>query len=233
MGHRGAEEKKEQGNKPLLGVIFVISALLLAASYFLPVEASWSPWDACHGYYLGGEFVKGPNVVLSGAAPYAAGMVILLALVLMRRPKAGVLVIVGFASVWLLSITWTVIGLAGLPSLEFPRLWPALAILLIPPIVVMLLLSLMRFKKKTTVLTLATILAMASIFQQACSIAIFLLEDGLLLNVGSVTGMMVATALFVALLCQSQIHSTLVSQTSSRGISVSMQEEEPQPEQAS
>ena len=75
--------------KNLLNVIIVICSLLLAVSYFLPTEASWSPSDAWHGYYdSAAEFVSGWSDGLVEIFPYAAGLIILLVLALSRWPWA-------------------------------------------------------------------------------------------------------------------------------------------------
>ena len=80
-----------------------------------------------------------------------------------------------------------------------------LTILLVPFLVFIVVLALRTSLNQITVLTFAAILAVSSILYQSCSIAWYLIEDGLLLNIGSVIGVTSATTLFVALLIQRQI----------------------------
>ncbi len=80
-----------------------------------------------------------------------------------------------------------------------------LAVLLIPSLVFIVVLTLRKSQNKIGVLTFASILAVSSVLYQLCTIAWHLIEDGVLLNIGSVTGVTSATTLFVALLVQRQL----------------------------
>ena len=63
-----------------------------------------------------------------------------------------------------------------------------------------------KARRQTAILTLAILLAISSILRQACSIAWYLLEDGLLLNIGSVTGVTAATVVLLGLMIKRQIY---------------------------
>ncbi len=192
--------------KNLLNVIIVLCSLLLAASYFLPTEASWSPSDAWYGYYnTAGDFVSGFNVGLVEIFPYAAGLIILLVLALLRWPTVGAFFIMGFSIVWLVSAAYEELGVADHLSHRFPNLWPILLVLIAVPASALALLVLWKFRTQARVLTLAAILAAVAILHQAYSIAWYLLEDRVLLNIGSVTGVATAAVIFVGLLVQRQI----------------------------
>jgi len=88
-----------------------------------------------------------------------------------------------------------------------------LTALLVPSVVIVVILSLRKSRKKTTVLTFAAILAVSSLLYQACSIAWYLLEDSLLLNIGAVIGVAAAAVLLVALMTQRQISISMKEQT--------------------
>ena len=192
--------------KSLLNVIIVICSLLLAVSYFLPTEASWSPSDAWYGYYnAAGEFVSGLNVGLVEIFPYAAGIVILLVLALLRWPKVGALLIMGFSIVWFASAVYEEVGVADCLSYRIPNLWPILTLLIAIPGLAFAILVLWKFRTQARVLTLATIMVAVAIVHQAYSITWYLLEDRLFLNIGSVTGVTTAAVIFVSLLIQRQI----------------------------
>jgi len=192
--------------KNLLNVIIVVCSLLLAASYFLPTEASWSPSDAWYGYYdSAGEFVSGWNVGLAEIFPYAAGLIILFVLALSRWPTVGAGLIMGFSVVWFASTVYEVVGDSSFSSHRFPYFWPLLTVLIAVPALALGILVLFKFRTKVRLLTLATLLAIVAIIHQAYSIAWYLLEDRLFLNIGSVTGVAAAAIIFVSLLIQRQI----------------------------
>ena len=192
----------------ILNVVIFTSASLLAASYFLPVEGTWAPWQGWRGYYLSsGELVSGFNVGLIEVFPYAAGVMILLIPALLRWPKICIIKLAIFSAVWIISLVYGGTSDVWDVSLKFPKLWLILKILFIHIFVVFVIFALRGPRKKVAVLTFAAILAVSSILHQACSIAWYLLEDGLLLNIGSVTGVTSATTLFVALLIQRQLYS--------------------------
>ncbi len=191
----------------ILIVIIFISAFLLAVSYFIPVEESWSPSDAWHGYYeASGNFVAGFNVGLIEVFPFGVGIIILLTLALLRWPRICIVKLAIFSTVWILSLALEVNYIFWNPSLyRLSKLWIILAALLVPFLVFILVLALRKSLNQIAVLTFATILALSSILYQLFSIAWYLIEDGQLLNIGSVTGVTSATTLFVVLLIQRQI----------------------------
>ena len=190
----------------LLNVIIIMSCLLLIISYFLPVESSWSPIDAWEGYYIGeGEFVEGINVGLIEVFPYAVGLIILISLSLFKKPIADISIIIIFSIVWATSLEIEVLRFVRNEYCRFPVLWLGLAASIIPVLLISIILVLWKVRGKKVILTLAVILAVSSILQQACSILWFLLEDNLLLNYGSVTGMSTAAVLLVALLIKRQV----------------------------
>lgn len=63
----------------LLNTLMIISCLVLATSYFLPVEREWAPVDAWLGYYSGEQFISGFNIGLVEVFPLGVGLIILLA----------------------------------------------------------------------------------------------------------------------------------------------------------
>ncbi len=190
----------------LLNVIIVISCLLLIISYFLPVESSWSPRDAWYGYYdAGGQIVKGFNVGLIEVFPYAVGVIILITLAISKIPIAGVLIIILFSIAWVTSSVLEVVSVTGTEYYKFTKLWLGLAASIIPVVLISIILVLWKVRGKKVITTLAIILVVSSILQQVVSILWFLLEDNLLLNIGSVTGMSAAAVLLVALLIKRQV----------------------------
>ena len=189
----------------LTNVLIVVSCLILAASYFLPAEGTWAPVDAWDGYYVGDEFVTGFNVALIEALPFGVGAVVLLALALSHRPKAGLAALAVFAVAWVITLGWQVSRIARMAHCQYRTLWVVLAVSIVPPIVVVILLFLRKYQKMITVLSLGVVLAASSVLQQSCSIAWYLLEDKLLLNIGCVTGMVAAAVLLVALLVKRRV----------------------------
>ena len=196
-----------QSVRRLLNITIMICCLLLGVSYFLPTEASWSPSDAWYGYFeASGEFVTGLNIGLVAVFPYTLGLIVLLVLAMLRWCKAGTVVLAAFSASWIVSLVYEVIRIVGTVSYKFPNLWLILAIVIIPSFVIIMILTLWKAPKATTVLAFAAILAIGAVLQQACSIAWYLLEDELLMNIGSVTGVTAAAVLFISLLVQRQIY---------------------------
>jgi len=195
-------------NKILKAVIFT-SGSLLAITYFLPVEASWAPLHAWHGYYnTFGEFIEGFNVGLIEVFPYAVGIMTLLATILLRWPKVCLVKFSIFSILWIISLTYEINRIMwNQSSYNFPKVWLILLFLFIPLVVLALIFTLRKSQKKTAVLKFAMILVLSSILFQTGSIVWYLLEDGLLLNIGSVTGMVSATTLFIAFLIKIQLTS--------------------------
>ncbi|MBL7152517.1 MAG: hypothetical protein ISS79_02280 [Phycisphaerae bacterium] len=188
----------------LINVVIVVSCVVLAGSYFLPAEVSWSPFDAWRGYYVGNEFVKDFNMALVETFPFGVGVVVLAALALSRRPTASVAVFVVFAVTWAVSLAWEVARIVRNPHYQFRMLWLMLAVSIVPVVIVVSILFLRKYQRMTTALILGAVLAVSSVLQQSCLIAWYLLEDKLLLNVGSVTGMAGAAVLFVGLLVKKE-----------------------------
>lgn len=193
-------------NKRLLNTVIIISGLVLATSYFLPVEGEWAPVDAWLGYCSGGEFVSGFNIGLVEAFPFAVGVIVLLAMALCRWPKVSFFAMVVFAMAWVISVVLEVSRIVRSPYLEFQSLWLALAVVIILGIVIISLVCLRGSPHMTRHIRLGAILATWSILQQSYSIAYYLLEDRLLLNIGSVTGV-AAAVLLVSLLCVTEDNS--------------------------
>lgn len=190
--------------KLLMNIIIIVSSILLAASYFFPVEASWSPLDAWQGYWVGGELVTGVKVALVDIPSYATGLVVLAALILSRLPKLTFALITAFAAFWVFSLIWYLMLLADLPDVKYLTLWLSLAIVTVPFFVVVMVLASRKYGRNTSFMLLA-IVAGASLIQQACGIVFCLLEDKLLLNFGSVTGTVAATALLIGLIVRMQL----------------------------
>jgi len=193
----------------LTNVLIVVSCLILAASYFLPAETWWSPFDAWRGYYVGDEFVKDFNMALIETFPFGVGVIVLVALALSRRPLASVVALVVFAFAWGISLVWEVSRIARTSHYQYRMLWLGLAASIVPTIILIILLFLRKYQKMITVLSIGAVLAVSSILQQSCLIAWYLLEDKLLLNIGAVTGMVGAAVLLVALLIKRQVHPEL------------------------
>jgi hypothetical protein len=189
-------------------VIIIAGCLLLTMSYFLPVENDWSPVDAWSGYYVGDEFVKEFNMALVETFPFGVGIIILISLILSEKPTASVVIIAIFAIMWIISLVWEVLRIVQNPYYRFRILWLALAVSIVPTIVVIFLLFLKKYQKTTIILTLGAILAASSVLQQSCLIAWYLLEDKLFLNIGCVTGMAASVVLLMGLLVKRQINST-------------------------
>jgi glucose-6-phosphate-specific signal transduction histidine kinase len=188
----------------LINVIVVVSCVVLGGSYFLPTEMSWSPLDAWQGYYVGDELVKDFNMALVETFPFGVGVVVLVGLALSRRPTASAALFVVFAAGWAISLALEVARIVRNPHYEFPMLWLMLAVSIIPAAIVVIILILRKYQGMSTTLILGAVLAASSILQQSCLIAWYLLEDKLLLNVGSVTGMAGGAVLFVGLLVKKE-----------------------------
>lgn len=188
----------------LINVVIVVSCVVLAGSYFLPTEVTWSPFDAWQGYYIGEEFVADFNMALADTFPFAVGVVVLIAWALSRRPTASVAVLVIFTVSWTASLTVAVARIVRIPNSDFRMLWLALAVLLIPTVLIVGILFLRKYPRTTASVILGALLAVSSALYQSCLIAWYLLEDKLLLNVGSVTGMTGAVVLFVGLLVKKE-----------------------------
>jgi len=130
----------------------------------------------------------------------------LLTLALLRWPRICIIKLAIFSTLWVLSLALEVNYIFRNPSLyRLSKLWITLAALLVPFLVFILVLVLRKSLNQIAVLTFATILALLSILYQLVSITWYLIEDGLLLNIGSVIGVTSATTLFIALLIQMQI----------------------------
>jgi len=154
---------------------------------------------------MGGEFVKGPEVIMVEVFPYATGLIILLSLLLVKWSKLCNVSIILFMALWMTFLLWYLTEIVSISGMNFPRLWLILAVAIIVPIIIIILRILIRPNQQTTVLALTAILAGGSLLYQAGSVAFCFLEDRLLLNIGSVTGIMAATVLFVCLLIKRQL----------------------------
>lgn len=191
----------------LADIVIIVACILLSASYFLPVEETWIPFDAWRGYYVGGspgEFISGWDVALVEVPPYAAGLIILISITLLRQPKTGILLMTILMGSWVFSIACSTMRLLRLSDIKFPILWLVIAVFLVPTMLIIALFSLRKVNKQTSVLKLATIIAISSVLHQLCNIAFFLFEDNLFLNIGCVTGIAAGIALFIGLLIKKE-----------------------------
>ena len=186
--------------KILMNTIAFIGGLILAGSYFLPVEAWWSPMDAHLGYCSGGIFIEGMDVVAAEAAPYAAGLVIALMILLMRWRVVSMLLGLAAAIAWIVCDVLYIHHVWKLQLISGSELWVIQAMLAVPTLLMVTLLSIRRIRTTRGAMCVAALLAISAILQQGYSIASFLIDDRLLLNIGSVTGVAGATAILVALL---------------------------------
>jgi hypothetical protein len=195
------------GTEKLLNTIICIAAFVLIISYFLPVEASWSPVDAWKGYYDAGGENTGLSIGLIEAFPFAVGLIALMVILLLRYPKITVAVCVVFSVVWAVIVILEVNRIRTSGGYRFGNFWFIFASAVIFCLFVFLLMVLFRAKIKTVALTLCLLLAVASLIQQICSVAWSVLEDNLLLNIGSVTGISGATSLIICLLIKTQLRN--------------------------
>ena len=186
--------------KLIFYTITFICIVVLAISYFLPVEDSWSPVDAWKGYYDASGHVDDLNSAVFEVFPFAAGLIILFALLLLRFPKIPIIMIIIYGLIWAVSVTVESFRIKTSSGYRFENFWYIFAIATICCLFVILLLTILKFKNRLAVLSLCLLLAAASLIQQSCSIAWYILEDGQLLNIGSVTGPATATGLIISLL---------------------------------
>jgi len=184
--------------KKLLSGVSVVSCLVLAMSYFLPAAGVWAPVDAWRGYYSGGEFITGFNLGLVEVFPFGAGAIVLLTLALYKRPKVGFITMVIYAALWVVSLVCELVRIAAGGAYSFGNLWLITGVVIIPGVVVVTIMCLRKSQATIAVLTMTAALACSSILQQSCSIAWYLIEDKLLLNIGSVMGLSAAATLFVS-----------------------------------
>ncbi len=181
-----------------------VGAILLIASCFIPAEGQiWSPYRMAFGYSIGGGNMSGWAVSIVEIGPFALGAAILVAGAVRKWPECSSFVLVSYAAVWLVAGAVYLVDLAGIPGLRYGRQWVWASIALIA-LFAAVFAALRGFGKRklhyTSLLTLSLVLVAGSIIQQATGIAYYLLEDGMLLNVGAVTGEVGAVMLFISLL---------------------------------
>ena len=114
-----------------------------------------------------------------------------------------------FTAAWIFVVAWHLIRFLNSPEMNFPLLWIVLMLSIVNPAVVFLFVIARKSKQERLVWVFLATLALVSLLHQSCSIAFFLLEDELLLNIGSVTGIAAAAVLSVSLYVRGQIQSEL------------------------
>jgi hypothetical protein len=178
-------------------VIIVISGLLLAGAFYMPLEGNWAPHHARDGYPVQGAFVQSPALFAVEVAPYAVGLAVVLMLALSFVPLLRLALGVLYALAWIVAVQWAQLTLAKALGVDY---WLAigsgLSLLALAALVVAIV------KARWTVRTyfLERMLIIASLVQQAYSIVFCLTLDKMLLNYGAVAGVAGATGLLVALL---------------------------------
>jgi len=182
-----------------------ICGIVLAASYFFPVEASWAPVDAWKGYWSSSGFMTGFDVASIEIGPFAVGLVVLIVFALLRWIKTVLALLITFTSLWISVGVWYVSRLFTMPDTGFRYLCLVFMILVVTAGVTYLIVYAVKSNQKRFVWAFLTVLAAASFLQQSLSIALYILEDKLLLNIGSVTGVAAAVGLFVSLFVRWQI----------------------------
>ena len=187
----------------------IVSCLLLILTYFLPVEALWKPFDAWKGYLepSTGRFVQSISTSLFEVFPYGVGLIVLLGLVFYKLPTISILKVIVYSISWASIGIYSVLEIAKDELYNFPKLWAILGFTIIIPMLLSLVYIGWKFPRRKACQTYMILLVVCSLLQQICEIAWYLLEDGLLLNIGSVTGITSVTTLLICLVIRNFIIS--------------------------
>ena len=185
-----------------LNATLIVSSLVLTLTYFLPVESSWAPFDAWKGYWepSTGRIVQGLSTSLLEVFPYGVGVIVLLGLALRQWPTVCISKIIAFSIGWASIAIYCVFQIAKDELYNFPKLWAIMGAMIIIPMILALFYVGWKFPKTKVSQIFLILLVACSLLQQMCEIAWYLLEDGLLLNIGSVTGITSATILLIGLI---------------------------------
>ncbi len=168
-------------------VVIVISAIVLAGSYFLPVEMGWAPVDSWRGYAVGGGFVAGWDVIAMEMWSNVAALVILLAMAIRKWGGLCIGILAVFMWAAIVSVSVYMARYARLPEMSAAGLWWGTTAAVIVSGVIVVALSIKRLSSEGAIWTMLIVLSVAALVFQAGSVAFCLIEDRLLLNVGSVT----------------------------------------------
>lgn len=203
--------------KYFLNATLIVSSLVLTLTYFLPVEASWAPFDAWKGYLepSTGRFVQDIPTSLLEVFPYAVGVIVLLGFALRQWPTICISKIKVFLIGWASIAIYCVFQIAKDELYNYPKLWAIMGAMIIIPMILALFYVGLKLPKAKVSQIFLILLAACSLLQQMCEIAWYLLEDGLLLNIGSVTGITSATILFIGLIVRN-----LLEDKDNRGIKI-------------
>ena len=198
-----------KSSKSFIDLTLFIFSIILVSSYFLPVEASWAPVDSWQGYWAGGMLMKGLDIIILETAPYAVGLIILIVLATFRWTKIVLLIETAFSLLWIMAGTIYIYRILYQPNMNFPLLWSSLIAGIGISLLFFLFYFVMKIKQEKFIWIFLASLAIVSLLQQSCSIAFYLLEDKLLLNIGSVIGITAANCLVIILMFRLQINNKL------------------------
>lgn len=201
----------------LLNIIIIICCLVLVASYFVPTGISSSPvgrWthDLDFGTFLStlpglltdSHAIPALCGFLDDTFPYAVGVVVLLILALLRRYRVCTVILAIVSITWTASLTYGVIDNVGTSS-ELLQLWMIQRIVIILSFVIVIVLTLCRTPKATTVLAGAAFLAAVSVLgQSAFVIPLYLCGYAGFRAIDNVAAVAAAAVLFITLLVKRQ-----------------------------
>ncbi len=189
----------------------ILSCLMLILTYFLPVEAQWKPFDAWKGYWEPGtgRVIQSTLISLFAIFPYGVGLIVLLGLVFRQFPKACMLKSLLYFIGWVSVGVYRIHEIAKDELYNHPKLWGFLGTIIILSLTSVFFCVGRKFSKMKACQIYLILLALGSLLQQMCEIAWYLLEDGLLLNIGSVTGITSATTLLICLVTKSLVISDI------------------------
>lgn len=205
-GRRGGAggDPYRQGLARLLDIVGAVGAALLAASLLLPVEKWWSPLHIGVNYAVGtGPFAALVSLVTE-AAPYVLGLVLVIAAAAARWPRVQAGLLIGYASIWAAATAYYGAFLADYP-MKIPLLWGAAIAVPLVAVVVLLGQIALRLPDARATVEFGLVMTGCSILQQCGSVTFFLLEDGMLLNFGVPAGLAGAAILFVSLLVKRKL----------------------------
>ena len=206
-----------QGISRLLNIIIIICCLVLVASCFVPTGLSSSPagrWidvgdigpflSDLPGFFTDRQFIPILAHFLADTFPYAVGVVVLLILALLERHRVCTVILAIVSITWTASLTYGVIDNVGTSS-ELLQLWMIQRIVIILSFVIVIVLTLCRTPKATTVLAGAAFLAAMSVLSQSYPMVLLYFRYGIPPDRGSVTSVAAAAVLFVTLLAQRKL----------------------------
>ncbi len=177
-------------------------ALLRAVSTFIPIEGGMSGWQMASGYDVGPARYPMRGwwfVAVFEVAPFILGIAILAALALRGRPRVAFGLLSAYAAVWVAGGVRFAWMLAETPGLWFARLWVGAIAAGEVLVAAVLAWAVRKTIPQPAWRMIGLALALCAIGQMAGSMAFAVMEDGVGLDVGGLTGPAGAAGLVVAM----------------------------------